>query len=447
MSNKKCFEYEAINLKTHQKLPTIYLSKSSNTGIIAFFGTGTGKSITALTTIRCLGLPSILILPPAVVGGFHREITRLDEFKSISIDIYSYGQFINAYNNKGNSLVRGKLLIIDEVHNFRSSGLLTLKLIMAFSNAKKRLLLTGTPLQNEPLDILPALCMTDAPPLKDIDHTKEYYKTRFMEFTHALNEFESRGKRELLNNLLYNKTIYYAVNLETHPKFPSVKVKYINIEMTPAYQKEYEIIEHQKKQQLPADLKEINLAVFYNGLRRATNKVRVESPKISEVMKILKKHLEQDHRIVVYSTWQNSGIRIIKDRLLAMNVACSVVSGEETQAAKARAVVNYNTGKTPVMLITKAGAAGLDLKKTRAVIIIEPHWNNELIKQVIGRAARYESHIDLPESQQNVIVYRFILRRNGEKSIDEVIDDMAKEKDARNDKFYSLLKKNRFRAE
>jgi SNF2 family DNA or RNA helicase len=443
--DKPCYDYDSVRIKKHQKIPAIFLNKTANKGIIAFFGTGTGKSITALTTIRCLKLPAILILPPAVIGGFEREINRLDEIKELPISIYSYGQFINQYDKIGNKLVNGKLLIMDEAHNLRSFGTTTVKMIMAFSHAKKRLLLTGTPLQNEPMDILALLCMINADPLKNIDSAIKYFKSELIQFQLYLSEFENKKRAEELEELLEDKTIYYAVNLDTNPKFPSVKEKYIKIPMSRAYQHEYEIIETGKQKELPADYKGINLAVFYNGLRRATNKVKVESPKISSIMKIIKEYLNNNRKVIVYSTWQDAGIGIIKKKLLDLGIKCSIVSGEESQTAKSKAVKDYNSNINPVILITKAGAAGLDLKETRCVIIMEPHWNEELIKQVIGRAARYESHITLPESQRNVTVYRFILYRNDKPSVDEIIDLMSKEKNERNMNFYRLVKKCSFK--
>ena len=54
-------------------------------------------------------------------------------------------------------------------------------------------------------------------------------------------------------------------------------------------------------------------------------------------------------------------------------------------------------GNIKVIMITKAGAEGLDLKNVRNVHIMEPYWYETRIQQVIGRAARYNSHIDLPE--------------------------------------------------
>lgn len=443
METKACQLYKAIKLKRHQKLISDFLLKKRNRGIIAFYGTGTGKSITALTTARCLKIPSIFILPGAVLGGFEREIGRLEELKSLDIELFSYGKFLNQYKLHGNKFVKNKLLIVDEVHNFRSIGNETLLLIEACHRAAKVLLLTGTPLQNEPKDIISLLCMIDPEPGKL--PIKEYVNKKYKEFTDALEKFEEKKVAGDLVELLWHKTAYFNVDLETHPKYPSVTEKYIKVPMTKSYQHEYEVIENNKKSELPSDLKNINLAVFYNGLRRATNKVNVESPKLKEIMKVIFHHLKLSQKIVIYSTWQDSGIKLIKDILHDHGIKTSIVSGEESQSVKSKAVINFNNETNPVILITKAGAAGLDLKRARVVIVIEPHWNDELIKQVIGRAARYESHIDLPVSQQNVIVYRFILTREHEPSVDQIIDSMAKEKNIRNNNFYKVLRRCRYK--
>jgi len=45
---------------------------------------------------------------------------------------------------------------------------------------------------------------------------------------------------------------------------------------------------------------------------------------------------------------------------------------------------------------------------------MEPAWNPGTIDQVIGRAARYKSHFNLPIDQQLVIVYRILLIKPNE---------------------------------
>ena len=58
-----------------------------------------------------------------------------------------------------------------------------------------------------------------------------------------------------------------------------------------------------------------------------------------------------------------------------------------------------------VLMITQSGAEGISLKNVRQVHITEPYWNYIRIDQVVGRAVRTCSHIDLPVSDRNVKVF------------------------------------------
>lgn len=62
------------------------------------------------------------------------------------------------------------------------------------------------------------------------------------------------------------------------------------------------------------------------------------------------------------------------------------------------------------LMITQSGAEGISLKNVRQVHIIEPYWNYIRIDQVIGRAVRTCSHIDLPRSDRNVSVYIYNMK-------------------------------------
>jgi hypothetical protein len=50
-----------------------------------------------------------------------------------------------------------------------------------------------------------------------------------------------------------------------------------------------------------------------------------------------------------------------------------------------------------LLLVTKSGAEGINLKNVREVHIMEPFWNSNRIDQVVGRAVRAKSHLGLPE--------------------------------------------------
>jgi hypothetical protein len=61
-----------------------------------------------------------------------------------------------------------------------------------------------------------------------------------------------------------------------------------------------------------------------------------------------------------------------------------------------------------VLLTTKTGAEGIDLKNVRQVHIIEPFWNPVRVNQVKGRAVRVASHVELPVKERKVEITTYL---------------------------------------
>lgn len=61
-----------------------------------------------------------------------------------------------------------------------------------------------------------------------------------------------------------------------------------------------------------------------------------------------------------------------------------------------------------IFMITQSGAEGISLFNTRQVHIMEPYWNNVRLQQVIGRAIRTCSHMNLPWDEREVAVFTYL---------------------------------------
>ncbi len=71
---------------------------------------------------------------------------------------------------------------------------------------------------------------------------------------------------------------------------------------------------------------------------------------------------------------------------------------------------NNNLGEIiKVLMITSSGSEGINLRNTRYVHIMEPYWHPVRTEQVIGRARRICSHVDLPEELQTVEVFIYLM--------------------------------------
>jgi len=58
-----------------------------------------------------------------------------------------------------------------------------------------------------------------------------------------------------------------------------------------------------------------------------------------------------------------------------------------------------------VVIISRAGAEGLDYKNVRQIHIMDPWHNMSRIEQIIGRGVRNSSHVSLPFEQRNVQIF------------------------------------------
>ena len=86
-----------------------------------------------------------------------------------------------------------------------------------------------------------------------------------------------------------------------------------------------------------------------------------------------------------------------------------------------------------IFMITQSGAEGISLFNTRQVHIMEPYWNNVRLQQVIGRAIRLCSHMNLEWDERTVDVFTYLSvfseRQKAEGSKPLMMADKAKTTD------------------
>ena len=82
-----------------------------------------------------------------------------------------------------------------------------------------------------------------------------------------------------------------------------------------------------------------------------------------------------------------------------------------------------------IIMISPAGAEGINLSNVRQVHIMEPYWNEARIEQVIGRAIRQCQHKDLPMKDRTVEVFRYkMVRKNEKETSDEKLENISRKK-------------------
>lgn len=461
-------------LQAHQQRIVDRLKQEDQPGLVALHGLGSGKTLSSIAAHDALGLPADIVVPAALQENYAKEIRKHHD---------AAGAPPHKIHSLQNLAAKGEpptsdMLIVDEAHRIRdtsSKGHQVLKK----SPAKKRLLLSATPFYNRPSDIAPLVNMAAGAsilPANQSDFEKEYVAEKVIKpsIMQRLRGVKP-GSEPILNphhaedlkKKLRKWVDYYEGSKDN---FPSVTRETVKVPMSKKQTQVYDAVmdnapawvQWKVRSGLPPSKSESSqLNAFLGAVRQVSNSTRAyqpneapEEPKIEAAFQELKKGIAANprHKAVVYSNYIDSGLNPYKERLKREGIPFGEFTGEMKKTDRDQLVQDYNNDKIKALLVSSAGAEGLDLKGTRQIQILEPHWNDEKIKQVEGRGIRYKSHAHLPSEEQKVHVQRFlsvrpksgILERIGAKSpgmgVDEYMSQMAAGKDRLNEQFRALLR-------
>jgi superfamily II DNA or RNA helicase len=105
---------------------------------------------------------------------------------------------------------------------------------------------------------------------------------------------------------------------------------------------------------------------------------------------------------------------------------------------------NKNGNLCKIIMISPAGAEGVNLMSVRSVHILEPYWHEIRIQQMTGRAIRLCSHKYLPMDERHVDVYRYKSVRekypDAKWTTDQYIEDLARGKEGLIQSFQEAMK-------
>lgn len=432
-----CDEIEKIALvktplQPHQQRVVDRIQKEDQPGLVVAHGLGSGKTLTSIAAQEALGLPADVVVPAALQTNYRKEVDKHTHGESPKRSIQSMQ----------NVAVKKKrpeqdMLIVDEAHRARDPGSKTYQ-ALSKNKAQKRLLLTGSPFYNHPVDIAPLVNMAAGQHV--LPANPQEFERQFVTHAKVTPSLTARlrginaGTIPVLNRRRegelkehFGKWVDYHPGSETD--FPSVERENVNVEMTPDQLGVYETlmnkapawVAYKIRKGLPPNKQEAQqLNAFLSGVRQVSNTTAAfqpnedpQDPKIQKAFENLKTHLDANPRAkaVVYSNFLESGLAPYKKRLQESGIPFGEFTGEMPKAQRDELVRQYNANKIRALLLSSAGGEGLDLKGTRLMQILDPHWNDEKIKQVEGRGVRFRSHADLPEEERKVLIQRYLATR------------------------------------
>ena len=153
---------------------------------------------------------------------------------------------------------------------------------------------------------------------------------------------------------------------------------------------------------------------------------------------------------MTYSSFLAHGIEPLASRLASSpsKIPHATYTGKTSKSERERIVTDFNSGKLKHLLLSGAGGEGLDLKGTKLLQVLEPHWNDPTIEQVKGRVNRFKSHAHLPPSEREVKIQTYISKppktrflRRQHKGSDEYLETLSKKKTNLNKQFLKTIQK------
>lgn len=368
--------------------------------------------------------------------------------------------------------LENKVIIIDEAHNLFNSIVNGSKIANEFydliMNTKniKLLFLTGTPIINNPFEIAVAFNMLYGKIKSDtniVKKNKNYYTILPEYYSDFQKYFINIGDNTIKNEIKFQNRIYGLVSYygdmytdtittikndikltkskENYPDRLPIKIE--TIEMSQIQNAEYsKAREIEKRENYKVGNNDFIGGSIVKEKNAVSTSYRIKSRQLSNIYipniqdlklynfekyspKIVKiyKNIKDNHKnqiSLVYSNFLDYGL-LAFIKYLELNdyvsydkddnkLKYAIFSGQQTPEERANIIkiLNSKDNNISILLISKSGAEGLDLKNVRSVHIMEPYWNYSLIEQIIARAVRYKSHETLDKKDQNVQTYIYL---------------------------------------
>ena len=436
-----------MDLREHQR-DAVQLFRNSVKGILVYHVVGSGKTLTGISCARAYPRRKSYYITPAAVIPQYKRYLNPSEKKNI----YSYEKFSDMVKEK--KVPNDCILVLDEAHRLRNSNGIIARNILNFAKTKafKTVFLSGTPMYNFPWDISPIINVLNTHvPQNRIPHMKNAFKAMFYE-----QQRDAPYGFRVKNANVFKRATFRVVSKYTN----------INLDEYPlVFRETRQVIMHEEQERLHRavqnkTLQQANLNSLRNQTYDAVNSVKginyflaqtrqlsnvikgqpnVVYPKIKAIYDEIKQY--NKYPVIVYSNFLQAGIYPLAKYIATKGeLAYETLDGQMSAAAKQNLVDDYNSGEIQILLVSSAGSEGLDFRNTRAIHIMEPHFNDTKIQQVIGRGVRYRSHESLDEDERTIKIYRWVAKlRSNSLSADQLLVMMSDKKEAVINAFSNLI--------
>jgi non-specific serine/threonine protein kinase len=419
-----------------------YLHEINWGGILAD-DMGLGKTVQALSFLenyrsRHGKLKALVVCPTTLIYNWENEIKKFTP--SLSYHIHHGGQrsrvkdelmnhdiTITTYGTLRSDIklfvsVEFDYIILDESQAIKNPSS---KVTRAASllNAKHRLCMSGTPLQNNTFDIFAQMNFLNPGLLG----TMEFFR---QEFSIPIDKFGEEDRKDHLRKILY-PFILRRTKEQVAKDLPEKQEMVLFCEMEDEQRKIYDAYRNDYRNQILGTIESQGIQRSQLTILQGLMKLRqiCDSPAILNEAEKFENHsikLEEltreitenigNHKALIFSQFLGM-LALIKGKLTELGVKFEYFDGSTSAPDREKAIQSFQNDDTVrVFLISlKAGGVGLNLTAADYVYIVDPWWNPAVEQQAIDRTHRIGQ-------TKNIFAYRMICKDTIEDKILQLQD-------------------------
>ena len=396
---------------------------------------GLGKTVQTLCLLQSLKeqgetLPTLLVMPTSLLYNWEMEAKKFTP--QLRVLVYSGPQREKLQAQIGKvdlilcsfGMVRSDIdwfekqafsyVILDESQAIKNPLANITKAVQKL-NAKFRLVMTGTPLENSTMDLWSQMNFVNTGLLG----TQRYFKDHFQLPIEKKADMEKKKRLYFLIKPYLLRREKRQVAADLPEKMESVTYCSMTEEQERLYDKTKSFYRDVLLKQIKDEgLQKSRFSVLQGltKLRQLANHPSLceegyagDSGKMEAVLEKLETVLEQHHKVLIFSQFVQH-LNLIKSALEERNIPYAYLDGSTLDRKGQVESFQKDDGQSVFLISLKAGGVGLNLTAADYVFLLDPWWNPAAEAQAIDRAHRIGQ-------KKTVFTYKFISKETVEEKI------------------------------
>ncbi len=377
---------------------------------------------------------SLIIVPKSLVFNWVNEINKFTPNLTVSVHhgldraqkreelnlqtdiiITTYGTLRNDIDLFQNILFY--YIVLDESQYIKNALSQVAKTAYSLKGSY-RLALTGTPIENNSLELWSQFAFLNPGLLGDMN----YFKSSF---TRSIEQEKNKDKASALKNMIHPFLLLRKKEMVAQD-LPEKQITILYNDMETEQRRIYDYWKDKIREEVLQEIQE-------NGVNKAQMKILQgltllrqicnhpllidesylgESGKFSLIVEQLEEIIAEGHKVLLFSSFVKM-LHLFRNKFIQKKIRFSYLDGSTNN--RKEVVEEFQADPTiPVFLISlKAGGLGLNLTAADYVFIVDPWWNPAAEAQAIDRAHRIGQ-------TKNVFVYKLITKDSIEEKIVEL---------------------------